>query len=118
MKKKPSHFLTLPDKFYLDQDEMLEVFDAVKNHWNRDDLSILENASYIGIMELTKVTIRHTKMNVLEKIWYSIIIFTEELETLNALKGDIIENPDSKEKEKLLAIEWHRIKSGEAFIDN
>jgi len=116
--KKPNHFLTVPDNFNLNKDEMIKVFDAVKNHWKKDDLSMLENASFIGIMEMTKATLTMTKMKVLEKIWYSIIIFTEELETLNALKGDILENPDSKEKEKLLAIEWHRIETGEAFIDN
>jgi len=116
--KKPNKFLTVPDKFYLEKAEMIKVFDAVKNHWKKDELSMLENASYIGIMEMTKATLTMTKMKVLEKIWYSIIIFTEELETLNALKGDIIENPDSAEKEKLLAIEWHRIESGEAFVEN
>lgn len=116
--KKPNRILTLPDKFCLDKEEMMKVFDSVKNHWTTNDLSSLENAAYTGIMEMTKATMHLTKMKVLEKIWYSIIIFTEELQTLNALKNDVIENPDSSQKEKLLAIEWHRIESGEAFIDN
>ena len=116
--KKPNEKFLLPDKFYLSKKEMLKVFDAVKNHWKENELSSLENAAFIGIMEMTKATMTLTKMKVLEKIWYSIIMFTEELQTLNALVSDIIENPDSKEKEKLLQIEWNRIETGEAFIEN
>ena len=116
--KKPKENFLLPDKFYLSKKEMLRVFDSVKKHWEGNDLSALENAAFIGIMEMTKATMTLTKMKVLEKIWYSIIMFTEELQTLNALVSDIIEYPDSKEKEKLLEIEWNRIETGEAFIDN
>lgn len=113
--KRPDDFLILPDKFTLTKQEMLRVFDKVSSHWDRDDFSTLQNAAYTSIMELTKLSIKLNDIKVLEKIWYSILMFVEEMQTLNALKNEAETEPL---KQDLLDIEWNRIESGEAFIDN
>jgi len=113
--KKPNEKLLLPDTFILTKQEMLKVFDKVNQHWKRDDFSALQNAAYSSIMELTKLSIKLNDIKVLEKIWYSILMFTEEMQTLNALKNEAAKEPL---KEKLLAIEWEKIESGEAFVEN
>ena len=94
---------------------MLRIFDRVCSHWDRTEFSHLQNAAYSSIMELTKLSIKLNDIKVLEKIWYSILMFVEEMQTLNALKNEAETEPL---KEKLLQIEWNRIESGEAFVEN
>jgi len=115
MLKKPNDDLILPDNFNLSKEEMLKVFDRVSSHWNREELTRLQNAAYTSIMELTKLSIKLNDIKVLEKIWYSILMFVEEMQTLNALKNDVADNP---EHEKLLALEWQKIEDGSAFVKN
>jgi len=113
--KKPDEKFLLPDQFILTKKEMLKIFDKVCNHWERDDFSTLQNAAYSSIMELTKLSIKLNDIKVLEKIWYSILMFVEQMQTLNALKNEAANEPL---KQSLLDIEWQKIESGEAFIDN
>ena len=113
--KKPNDKFLLPDKFCLTKEEMIKVFDKVNDHWNRDDFSHLQNAAYTSIMELTKLSIRLNDIKVLEKIWYSILMFVDELQTLNTMKNEAETEPM---KQKLLDLEWIRIENGAAFVEN
>lgn len=113
--KKPNKIFILPDKFSLTKEEMIKIFDKVICHWNREEFSHFENAAYTSVMELTKITIRLNPIKVLEKIWYSILMFVEEMQTLNTLKNEAAEDSF---KQNLLDIEWKRIETGEAFVEN
>jgi len=113
--KKPNTDFLLPDKFCLTKEEMIKVFDKVNDHWNRDDFSHIQNAAYTGIMELTKLSIKLNDIKVLEKIWYSILMFVEEMQVLNTMKNEANDDPM---KLKLLELEWIRIENGAAFVEN
>lgn len=115
MIKKPSKELLEPDKFVLDKSEMLRLFEKVQKHWRRDSFSRMQNLEYAALTETTKLAIRTTNLEVLQTIWFSLNFYIDEIRTLNTLKLAAMED---KKKEPLYTMEWHRIDTGECFIEN
>ena len=113
--KKPNSDFLLPNRFCLTKEEMLRVFNRVSDHWDRNEFTMLQNSAYTSIMELTKLSIKLNDIKVLEKIWYSILMFVEEMQVLNTMKNEANDDPM---KEKLLELEWIRVENGAAFVEN
>lgn len=119
--KKPPKEFTMPERMVLDKTEINFVFSQLRKHWKRSDLSTLENAEYDTVMAMTGLTIKGSKIKVLENIWYSIMIFISELQTLNALKLSFVDATDpltKKAMKNLYDNQLNRIRSGAAFVEN
>ena len=113
--KKPKKELIAPEEFVLDKSELIKLFEKVQKHWRRDDFNRLQNLEYAAVTEMTKLTIKSTDLQVLQTIWFSLNFFIDEVRTLNTLKKDAMENP---KVEKLYTMEWNRIDTGAAFVEN
>lgn len=119
--KKPTENLTLPDRFVLDKKDVTEIIDSVQDHWKRDGWSMLKNAAYAANMELVKAAVTLNSTNVLGELYFSIVEAVHQIETLNSLKlsvEDSEDEPQRKSFQTLFDIQKHKIKSGDAFIEN
>jgi len=119
--KKPKESLLSPEKFVLEKDVILRLLQKVKEHWQRDDFNEKQNSQYEALMVTSKLSIKYTDLEVLRVIWFGMNFFIDEIRTLNALTLTANESKTEKQYDaakKLLDIEWHRIESGEIFIEN
>ena len=119
--KKPPKEFTMPERMVLDKTEINFVFSQLRKHWKRSDLSALENAEYDTVMAMTGLTIKGSKIKVLENIWYSIMVFISELQTLNGLKLGFLDANDpltKKAMKNLYDNQINRIRNGAAFVEN
>jgi hypothetical protein len=110
-------FLIAPDKLHINKKLILEILDAIQDHWSRNAQSKMANIQYAGYMETIKLSIHLTKEEVLENIWMSIMLALNEVQRLNAFQMSMKDNTGHEEVSKLYDIAISKLKSGELFKD-
>ncbi len=124
----------MPERFVLDKSAILYILQSIRKHWDRDEMSTLQNSSYVSMMITMEALIKTPLVHIvtLKNVYFSVQEAARQLETLNQLKVSLMDaqedydnevDPDGLRKklarlrsfEALYDIQYEKVGSGKAF---
>lgn len=114
----------MPERFVLEKLEINYILKSIRKHWNRSEMTSVQNAGYTSMMVTMQGLISTPLVNIitLKNVYFSVQEAAMQLATLNQLKISLLDAIDQsldakiiKSFQQLYDIQYNKIGSGKAF---